>query len=116
MYKRPPMQKVSSAITPIITVDRKAARPLHRQIYDGYRVAIVGGMLRPGQRVPSTRGLASELGISRIPVLTAYAQLLAEGYFQSLRGSWTFVSSSVPDQWRLSSSERTATSETRYES
>src|SRR5438445_772861 len=92
------MQKVSSAITPIIAIDRKASRPLHRQIYDGYRAAIVGGTLRPGQRVPSTRGLASELGISRIPVLSAYDQLSAEGYFQSRVGTGTVVSVSLPDQ------------------
>lgn len=92
------MQKVSSALTPIITVDRKARSPLHRQIYDGYRAAIMSGTLRPGQRIPSTRGLASELGISRIPVLTAYAQLLAEGYFQSQVGTGTTVSLSLPDQ------------------
>lgn len=95
------MQKVSSAITPIITIDRKAHRPLHRQIYDGYRVAIVEGALRPGQRVPSTRGLASELGISRIPALSAYAQLLAEGYFQSRVGTGTVVSVSLPEQAML---------------
>ncbi|HXW90671.1 MAG TPA: PLP-dependent aminotransferase family protein [Terriglobales bacterium] len=72
--------------------------PLHRQIYDAYRSAIVGSMLQPGQRVPSTRGLAFELGISRIPVLTAYAQLLAEGYFQSRVGTGTVVSTCLPDQ------------------
>jgi GntR family transcriptional regulator/MocR family aminotransferase len=92
------MPRVSSAITPIITVDRKARKPLHRQIYDAYCAAIVGGMLQPGQRVPSTRGLALELGISRIPVLTAYAQLLAEGYFQSRVGTGTLVSRALPDQ------------------
>lgn len=92
------MRKVSSAIDPIIAVDRKAPSPLHRQIYDGYRAAIVSGTLRPGQRVPSTRGLASELGISRIPVLGAYTQLLAEGYFQSRVGAGTAVSLSLPDQ------------------
>ena len=92
------MQKVSSAITPIISVDREASTPLHRQIYDRYCTAIVAGTLRPGQRVPSTRGLASELRISRIPVLTAYAQLLAEGYFQSRVGTGTAVSRSLPDQ------------------
>lgn len=92
------MRKVSSAIIPIISIDRKASTPIHRQIYNGYRAGIVGGMLRPGQRVPSTRGLASELGISRIPVLGAYAQLLAEGYFQSRVGTGTAVSLSLPDQ------------------
>ena len=91
------MKKVSSAIDPIITVDRKAPAPLHRQIYDRYRAAIVSGALRPGQRVPSTRGLAAELGISRIPVLSAYAQLLAEGYFESRVGTGTAVSQSLPD-------------------
>lgn len=92
------MRKVSSAITPIISVNRNAQKPLHRQIYDAYRAVIVGGMLRPGQRVPSTRGLAAELGISRIPVLSAYAQLLAEGYFESRVGAGTAVSVSLPDQ------------------
>jgi GntR family transcriptional regulator / MocR family aminotransferase len=92
------VRKVSSAITPILTIDREASPPLYRQIYEGYRAAIVGGALRPGQRVPSTRGLAAELGVSRIPVLSAYAQLLAEGYFQTRVGRGTAVSLSLPDQ------------------
>lgn len=92
------MRRVSSAITPVISVDRKAQRPLHRQIYEAYCAAIVGGTLQAGQRVPSTRGLALELRISRIPVLTAYSQLLAEGYFQSRVGTGTVVSTSLPDQ------------------
>lgn len=92
------MRRVSSAITPVISVNRNTQKPLHRQIYDAYRGVIVGGMLRPGQRVPSTRGLAAELGISRIPVLSAYAQLLAEGYFESRVGAGTAVSVSLPDQ------------------
>ena len=71
---------------------------MHRQIYDAFREAIVQGNLRSGQQIPSTRTLCAELGISRIPVLDAYAQLLAEGYFESRPGSGTFVSSSLPDQ------------------
>ncbi len=51
----------------------------------------------PGQRVPSSRTLSVELGISRIPVLNAYAQLLAEGYFESRKGAGTFVSESLPE-------------------
>jgi DNA-binding transcriptional MocR family regulator len=54
-----------------------------------YRTSIVDGSLRPGQRIPSTRVLASELGVSRFPVLNAYAQLLAEGYFESRVGAGT---------------------------
>jgi GntR family transcriptional regulator/MocR family aminotransferase len=91
------MAKVSEAIAPVIAVDRKAAKPLHKQIYDGFLAAIVGGNIRPGQRVPSSRTLSVELGISRIPVLNAYAQLLAEGYFESRKGAGTFISESLPE-------------------
>jgi len=91
------MVKVSEAIAPVIAVDRKAAKPLHKQIYDGFLSVIVDGNMRPGQRVPSSRTLSIELGISRIPVLNAYAQLLAEGYFESRKGAGTFVSESLPE-------------------
>src|SRR5580704_9678524 len=99
------MKRVPSGILPLIVVDRKAPKPLHRQVYDAYRAAILDGSLRPGQRIPSTRVLASELRISRFPVLNAHAQLLAEGYFESRVGAGTVVSSSIPDQ--LTSSEPT---------
>ena len=92
------MKRAASGIVPVITVDRKAAKALHTQIYDAYRTAIVTGSLRPRQRIPSTRVLATELGVSRFPVLNAYAQLLAEGYFESRVGAGTVVSSLLPDQ------------------
>lgn len=92
------MKKAASGILPMIPLDRQASRALHGQVYDGFRVAIVEGRLRAGQRIPSTRVLATELGISRFPVLTAYSQLLAEGYFESRIGSGTAVSSSLPDR------------------
>ncbi len=92
------MKRAASGIVPVIAVDRKAAKALHTQIYDAYRTAIVTGRLRPRQRIPSTRVLASELGVSRFPVLNAYAQLLAEGYFESRVGAGTVVSSLLPDQ------------------
>jgi GntR family transcriptional regulator / MocR family aminotransferase len=91
------MAKVSQAIAPVIAVDRNASDPLHKQIYDGFRMAIVRGNLRGGQRVPSSRLLSVDLGISRIPVLNAFAQLLAEGYFESRAGAGTFVSASLPE-------------------
>jgi GntR family transcriptional regulator/MocR family aminotransferase len=81
----------------MIAVDRKGPKTLYRQIYDAYRTGIVDGSLRAGQRIPSTRVLASELGVSRFPVLNAYAQLLAEGYFESRIGAGTVVSNSLPD-------------------
>ena len=82
----------------MIAIDREAATPIHRQIYDAYRTAIVEGGLRPGERIPSSRVLASELTVSRFPVLNAYAQLLAEGYFMSRVGAGTVVSTLLPDQ------------------
>src|ERR1700691_6596017 len=107
------MKKVSSGITPVIAVDRKAAKPLHKQIYDAYRGMIVGGNLHAGQQIPSTRALASELGISRIPVLSAYAQLLAEGYFESRTGAGTFVCTSLPDQQAPSDQRAARSAEVR---
>lgn len=92
------MKKTPSGIVPIIQVDRRAREPLHRQIYNAYRTAIVERALRPKQQVPSTRTLALELGVSRIPVLNAYAQLLAEGYFEARVGAGTVVSSTLPDE------------------
>ena len=89
------MKKAASSFSPLISVDRSAAKPLYSQIYDAFRAAIVGRNLRAGERIPSTRTLALELGISRIPVLNAYAQLLAEGYFTSRSGSGSFVSTSL---------------------
>ena len=84
-------------ILPVIPLDRKSDKPLYKQLYEGYHNAIVEHRLRSGQRLPSTRSLAVELQISRIPVLNAFEQLLAEGYFESRVGSGTFVASSLPD-------------------
>ncbi len=80
-----------------LPLDRSSRHPIHRQIYDGLRRAILEARLSPGQRVPSTRALAEDLGVSRLPVLTAYDQLLHEGYLEGRIGSGTFVSAAIPD-------------------
>lgn len=100
------MKRVASGIVPLIPISRNSARPLHRQIYDAYRTAILDGSLAPRQRVPSTRVLASELGVSRFPVLNAYAQLLAEGYLESRVGAGTVVCVSLPEQYMSSKTGR----------
>jgi GntR family transcriptional regulator / MocR family aminotransferase len=92
------MRSAPAGISPIIPLDRASGVPLHKQIYDGYRAAILRGDLHPGQQVSSSRTFASELHVSRFPVLNAYAQLLAEGYFESRAGAGTFVSGSLPEQ------------------
>jgi GntR family transcriptional regulator / MocR family aminotransferase len=84
-------------IVALVPLYRGSRVPLHRQIYDGLRRAILEGMLRAGQRVPSTRALAAELGVSRFPVLTAYGQLLHEGYLEGRVGSGTYVRAAPPD-------------------
>jgi GntR family transcriptional regulator/MocR family aminotransferase len=80
-----------------IPLDRSIGIPIFRQIYDGLRRAILEGRLRPGQRIPSTRSLAADLGVSRLPVLNAYEQLLHEGYLVGRTGSGTFVTGNIPD-------------------
>jgi GntR family transcriptional regulator/MocR family aminotransferase len=83
---------------PLFTLDRAGTTPLQRQIYDGYRAAILRGQLRPGEQILSSREFAAELSVSRFPVLNAYSQLLAEGYLESRVGAGTFVSASLPEQ------------------
>lgn len=71
--------------------------PLFQQIYEGIRQAILEGRLEAGARLPSSRVLADELGVSRTTVLLAYDQLLAEGYVNGRMGSGTFVATELPD-------------------
>ncbi|HTW44344.1 MAG TPA: PLP-dependent aminotransferase family protein [Acidobacteriaceae bacterium] len=85
----------------MIEIERNSTVPFHQQVYDGYRAAIFRGDLRPGQRVPSSRDLAGAIRMSRFPILQAYAQLLAEGYFESRMGAGTFIARSLPEQLTL---------------
>jgi len=73
----------------------KRAEPLNRQVYLRLREAILSRALRGGEKLPSTRDLAEQLGISRTVVLIAYDQLLAEGFAQGKAGSGTYVASGV---------------------
>src|ERR1051326_1140584 len=82
-------------VSNLITVDGRLSKPLYQQIYDAFRRRVLHGELRAGQVVPSTRELARELRVSRLPVLDAYSQLLAEGYFESRGGAGTFIASAL---------------------
>lgn len=73
----------------------KKGEALFSQVYAGLRGAILSGMLAAGDRLPSTRDLADQLGISRTVVLLAYDQLVAEGYADGRRGSGTYVTRSL---------------------
>jgi len=67
--------------------------PLYRQVYLRLRDSILSGSLEPGQRLLSSRTLASQMGISRNTVLQAYLQLEVEGYIRASQGSGHYVSS-----------------------
>jgi len=85
---------------PLLAVDLDAGSetPLHRQLYDALRRAILDGRLAAGARLPSSRGLSFELGLSRNTVLSALDQLVSEGYVEGRTGSGTFVASVLPDE------------------
>src|SRR6516225_6068571 len=72
-------------------LDRASRTPLTRQIYMQVRSAALAGALRPGGRMPSSRAMASKLGVARASVVSAYEHLLAEGYVESRHGSGTFI-------------------------
>ena len=101
------MKRVATTLLPPIALDYGSKTPLYRQLYEWFRKAILVGQLRPGQRVPSTRSLASELKVSRIPVLNAYEQLLAEGYFESFVGAGTCVARSIPEDTLIAAARKT---------
>jgi GntR family transcriptional regulator/MocR family aminotransferase len=64
----------------VLALDHGDAVPLYRQIYDRVRDGLAAGSLRPGDRLPSARALATELGAARGTVDAAYALLQGEGY------------------------------------
>src|SRR3984893_8036714 len=92
------MKRVSASFLPPIALDSSRKIPMYGQLYEWFRRAILAGQLRPGQRVPSTRSLAAELKVSRIPVSSAYEQLHAEGYFETFVGAGTCVARSIQDE------------------
>ncbi|MFD8233936.1 PLP-dependent aminotransferase family protein [Streptomyces sp. NPDC059696] len=71
------------------------ARTRGRSLQAALREAVRSGRLTPGTRLPSSRDLAADLGVSRGLVTEAYEQLTAEGYLRSGRGAGTWVGAAV---------------------
>ncbi|WP_338870854.1 PLP-dependent aminotransferase family protein [Myxococcus stipitatus] len=87
------MPKRSAGVSlPFLSLDPGAGEgPLHRRLYERLREAILSGTLAPRSRLPSTRTLCSELGVSRGTVELAFSQLDAEGFLERRVGAGSVV-------------------------
>ena len=90
-------KRAAATATLMVSLDEEAPTPLYRQLYAAVRNAVLSGMLAPGSRLPASRTLADDLGISRNTVSIAFEQLLAEGYVEGKVGAGTYVCRSLPD-------------------
>lgn len=89
-------KRKSGALLTLIRIDRESKAPLFRQIEDQLRSAVLAGSLPGGTRLPSSRALAADLGVSRQTVVQVLESLEAEGFLEMRHGSGTFVASTVP--------------------
>src|SRR5215475_432623 len=81
----------------LVRLDARDRSGLQRQICASIQRAILDGVVVPGTRLPSSRALAEDLGVSRTTTLLAVQQLQAEGYLTGRRGAGTFVAEQLPD-------------------
>ena len=93
-----PLMAKTTRTFPLQLPTRRADAPANEWLAEGLRRIILGGSLRPGSRLPSTRDLARDYGLSRGTIVRAFEQLKAEGYLQGAVGSGTFVRRVLPDE------------------
>lgn len=79
-----------------LTLDRKSDVPLYRQVAEQIRELVRGGALPPAARLPTVRALASELGLTRLTIQSAYAELQSQGLVEAVVGRGTFVAQHLP--------------------
>ena len=79
-----------------VTLDRTSGEPLPAQLAAQVRALVLAGTLGTGDRLPSSRALAADLGVSRAVTEQAYDQLTAEGWLEPRRGSGTYVTATRP--------------------
>jgi len=95
----------------MIRLDRTAAEPLHEQLYRQIRDELKSGRFSDGSsRLPSSRALAADRGISRSTVRLALSKLYAEGYLRSKPGSGTFVTNLLPETFLTADQPKTCQS------
>jgi GntR family transcriptional regulator/MocR family aminotransferase len=80
-----------------LVIDAALPEPLHQQVYNQLRSAILSGRLTSGQRLPPSRTLAKNFGLSRTTVTQGYDQLISEGYLQTRPGAGTYVCTQLPE-------------------
>ena len=98
----------------MIRLDRASAEPLHQQLYRQIRDELRSGSFLDGaSRLPSSRALAADLGISRLTVNLAFSKLHAEGYLRSKAKSGTFVAYPLPESFL--SADKFATGRIRHD-
>ena len=110
-------RKSSGVLVPGLELDPTSDEALNAQLFRALRQQISEGALTAGVRMPSSRTLAADLGLSRTTVSVAYDQLKSEGYFVGREKSGTFVTDVLPEQlaWTPQASSRKAAPDTGLE-
>lgn len=92
--------KFNYPIWSALSLQRDSTVPLHEQVFEQVRQAIVGRQLAKGARLPPTRSLAVELNVSRSTIVLVYERLLSEGYVSGRVGAGTFIADILPEDTR----------------
>lgn len=92
------MKTNAGALLSSIRIDRDAERKISVQLYMGLKDILLSGGVNPGERLPATRTLAKEIGVSRTTVIDAVDRLTAEGLLEARVGAGTFVSEALAEQ------------------
>lgn len=82
----------------MIQLNYRDAKPIYEQIQEGFRKMILTGTLKPDEKLPSVRSLASELAINPNTIQRAYNQLESQGYIYSVSGKGSFVNGAFDPQ------------------
>ncbi len=91
-------KRLGVALFSFVNLDRNSPVPLFQQLDGQIRQAILSGRLASGLRLPSSRVLAKELGISRTSVVMAFEQLIAEDFLEGRVGAGTFIGANITEQ------------------
>lgn len=92
------MKQAAGALLSSIALDRSLRKSVSIQLYVALRDIILSGGVRAGDRLPATRTLAKEIGVSRTTVIDAVDRLVSEGMLVSRVGAGTFVSDTLENQ------------------